>query len=110
MILWILFSSCSHYITGRIQDHLGNPIHGAQIEIEESQLVVFSTTEGTFRSVPEQYVHTKQRITVQLLGYQPLVLSKYLWRRKTNLGTLILTPEQIQVPYPKLNLDPTSEK
>ena len=88
------------------RDQYGNPVQGAQIEIEESQLMFFSTDKGHFRSVPERYSHTKQRITVQLLGYQPIVLSKYLWLRKTNLGNLVLVPEEIKVPYSKVNIDP----
>ena len=66
----------------------------------------FSTSKGHFRSVPERYFHTKQRITIQLLGYQPIIISKYLWLRKTNLGTLVLVPEEIKVPYTKINIDP----
>lgn len=94
---------------GTLQNEDGQPLKGAKIQIEEFEIVSYSNGNGSFTIPDKDYngekFSSQHSVTITHVGYEPKTL-EVSFSKRNKIGTIVLTPIEIKVPYRKKNLLP----
>ena len=109
MILFCLLIACisQHRLTGTLHNDEGQPLKGAKIKIEDLNIVSYSNGNGDF-SLPDkaydgQRFTSQHSVVITHVGYEPKTL-EVSFKKNNKVGTIVLSPIEINVPYRKKNL------